>query len=426
MKLHIEEGSLNYAAEIIEITTLSPIPEKDRIQLTMISGNQVIVSRDVKVGDKMIYFCSGTELAEDYCRENNLFDNRILNADITKKGYISSKRRVRAIKLGGIISDGFLMPISSLEFYGNPQILNEFKVGDRFTSFNNFFLCRKYVVPVRNANPGGSAPEPKIKLGNIMVSGQFRFHFETPHLGRNLEKLTPGAEVVITYKLHGSSIILSRVKILRKLSWKDKVAKLLGVKVIETEFANIYSSGKPKSSLPKGIDSIWTNKNKSFYTNDIWKQAYEDYKYALEDGISLYGELVGNHIQRRYDYLKLIPEGKDYGFLVYRITRTNESGYVDEFSWHQVQEYCQKYSLVHVPFIRKSIVGITEDADALVDTITNEYLEKKCNYCVNEVYAEGVCFRIESPFSVFKLKSKNFLLVEDKQQEEGIENIEES
>lgn len=417
MKLKIEEGNLNYAAQVIQIDKVFPIEGRDRIQTTLINGNQVIISKDTNPGDICLYFVAGTRLAEDYCFENNLYDQHSLNKDTSKKGYISHKRRVRAIRMAGIVSDGMIMPLESLNYLVGTVQTNDLLVGDTFTHIDDRLVCNKYVVATRNSNPGGSAPKTeKIRLVDILIPGQFRFHYETPHIGKNSHKLD-GKKAIVTYKVHGSSVILSRVKILRKLSLVDRIARFFGAKIVETEYGNIYSSGKPKSALPKGIDSKWTNKGPSFYNNNIWEQAYEDHKYALEDGVSIYGELIGNHIQKGYDYTKLIPEGRNYAFLVYRITRTNESGIVDEFTWDQIEKYCAKYGLTTVPFLEEVIGG-----EEILPQLAEKHLEKKCHYCVNDVWGEGVCIRIND--EIFKFKSKNFLLAEDALLEKEVSNIE--
>ena len=70
---------------------------------------------------------------------------RELNEDKTKKGYLSEKCRVKAIKLRGIISDGMLMPISTLDVLGVKS--NLLSVGDEFTDINDVSVCEKYVIP---------------------------------------------------------------------------------------------------------------------------------------------------------------------------------------------------------------------------------------------------------------------------------------
>lgn len=116
MKLEIEKGSENYAATIVEIQSIYDIPGADKIKRTNVLGNDVVVGLDTKVGDKYIYFCSGTKLSPEYCRFNNLYSDKELNRDNTVSGYLSKTGRTKAIKLRGVISDGLLMPLESLLF----------------------------------------------------------------------------------------------------------------------------------------------------------------------------------------------------------------------------------------------------------------------------------------------------------------------
>ena len=179
MKLSIKRGSENYVGTVVEIKNIFNIENADKIVRTNIFGNDIIISKDVNIGDKMIYFISGTKLNSDFCKYNNLLTDKEQNNDKTKTGYISPKQfRVKAIKLKGIISDGILLPLSSLEFqYGDNwnRILN---VGDTFTDINDVSICEKYIVPVaRNSNPGGKAP--KIARFNRILYNQFHFHNDT-------------------------------------------------------------------------------------------------------------------------------------------------------------------------------------------------------------------------------------------------------
>lgn len=119
MNLTIKQGSENYTATIVEIKNIFPIEGADKIVRTNVEGNDVIISKDEKIGTKMIYFVSGTKLNPDFCKYNNLFNDSSLNLDNTKKGHISKTGRTKAIKLKGIISDGLLLPMESLEFLNN-------------------------------------------------------------------------------------------------------------------------------------------------------------------------------------------------------------------------------------------------------------------------------------------------------------------
>ena len=436
MNLTIENE--NYSASVVVLKHIFDIEGADFIKKTIVNGNSVIVSKDAKEGDKMIYFISGTALSEDLCYNNNLFESKELNLDKDTRGYVSSKqKRVRAIKLKGVTSDGLLLPVTAVNFFGVDG--NSLQEGDAFTHVNGVEVCYKYVALSPAKSQGSGTQKQKgPKLAQILVPGQFRLHHETAHLGRNLFKLNLDDDIIITDKLHGSSVILSNVLVKRQLSLVERIAKYLGAAVVEEDYTGIYSSGKPKSGLPKGIISKWLNNGNSYYSYNVWKTCYDDFNYALQKGITLYGEVVGSHIQKNFDYSKL--HNRDgYGFLVYRITSTNVDGKVIEFTWNQIEEYCENYQLNTVPVVYKGTlrnwvngaVSLENEADidqireSIFEAMKKRYLEKNCPYCVNKMPAEGVCIRKERPYDVFKLKSDAFKLLENKNQEDGVADTEE-
>ena len=53
------------------------------------------------------------------------------------------------------------------------------------------------------------------------------------------------------------------------------------------------------------------------------------------------------------------------------------------------------------------------------------YLEKDCKWCINTVPSEGIVVRRDGidSFEAYKLKSKKFLLDEEKELEKGEENL---
>lgn len=421
MKLTVKEGSSNYGCTVVKINALLDIEGADKIKRVVVQGNNVIVSKDTPVGELMLYFVSGTKLSEDYCHKNNLYEDNTKNRDTTTKGYINSKSRVRAIKLRGVISDGFIMHMSSLLPFLEVGSIAGLKEGDYFTDINGHSLCEKYFVPARNGNVGGKAPKQLgTKVKDIIIQNQFRFHFETEHFVRNLNKFSQESEVIITRKLHGSSLILSNVLVNKALSFKEKVFKFFGGNVPTSEYGMVWSSGKPKSKLPKGVVSEhneWNTPNPSFYGANIWERAYNEIGSKVEKGISIYAEIVGNSIQR-----DLFTYNQDYGIHVFRITSTNVDGNVYEFSWEQVKEYCKKYELTHVQeyFVGKVKEMVVND-DNLLDYLQRKYLNKSYPDCV---YDEGIVIRLRATDELFKLKSPNFILQEDKSLQNDIQNIE--
>lgn len=423
MKISIKENSKNYACAVVEIKEVHSIEGADRVQKVIVQGNEVVCSKDVKVGDTMLYFCSGTKLNEDYCRFNNLLDKAEMNNDTSVKGFISHKQfRCKAVKLRGIVSNGMLMPLNSLDAL-HLDFKKGLKVGDEFTDIDNYSICEKYFVPARNSNPGGKAPK---KLGNriqdVIIENQFRFHSDTEHFVKHQNKFTQESEIIITRKIHGSSLILSNVLVNKKLNFKERLFNLFGANIPKSEYGIVWSSGKPKSKLPKGVESEnnkWETPNPSFYSADIWARAYKEIGDKIEKGISIYAEIVGKGIQG-----EMFTYNQEYGIYIYRITNTNVDGQVYEFSWEQLKEYCNKYGLNHVEeyFVGKVKEMVVLD-ESLLSYLQQKYLNKSYPDCKID---EGVCIRLRGSEEIFKLKSPNFIKMESDAQEKGETNLEDN
>lgn len=390
MNFKIKESSSNYTATIVKISELKDIDGADNIKKVSIMGNDVIVSKSLELGSEMIYFVSGTQLEPFICELYNLYTNPLLNADKTVKGYISpSNRIVKSIKLRGVISDGLLIPKELLE--SNLEVY--FKEGDSFTDVDSTSICCKYERPIPKVSGGLSQK----KLHKSFIENQFRFHTDTPHLFRSHVDLDK--KVIITRKLHGSSCVLANVLVKKELNFIQKLIHKL-FKKPNTEYAYVYSSGKPKSRMPKGIhrkgDKI------GLYSN-IWAKALSDNIDSLVPGISLYGELVGEGIQGR-DYTYGFKEPK---LFVYRITHTESNGDVVEYSWEDIKDYCKSHNLTPVKeFYSGTLNDLLKGGD-LKDVITNKFLNKSYPDCKVD---EGICVRVGD--DIYKVKSPNFVLKE--------------
>jgi len=301
MKLSVKENSKNYACAVVEIKEVHPIEGADRIQKVVIQGNEVVCSKDVKVGDKMLYFVSGTKLNEDYCRFNNLLDKAEMNNDTSAKGFISHKQfRVKAIKLKGIISNGMLMPLESLGFDGNAWD-SDLKPGDEFTDINGVSICEKYFVPCRNSNPGGKAPKQPARISRL-VDNMFYLHGDTDNLRKNMHKINPDDIIGIHYKKHGTSGVWANIPVKKNLKWYEKFAQKLGLNIVDTEYDIVYSSRKIVKN-----EYLNSEAGSGFYGEDIWGVVAKEIGHLIPKNWTLYGEIIGftpngSAIQKGYDY----------------------------------------------------------------------------------------------------------------------------
>lgn len=423
MKLTIQENSTNYVCTVVQIKELYEIPNADNLNRVVLLGNNVIVSKDVQEGDVMLYFVAGTQLSEDLCYNNNLYDSHELNKDTSEKGYISGKRRlVKALKIRNTISDGLLLPLQALSYLEDGKLDPKgfLKVGDTFTHLGDVEVCKKYEVPVKQSGTPGQKQPKENKMKELLIDNQFRFHTDTAHFARSLESFKPETEIIVTRKYHGSSLILSHVLINKKLNWFEKLIDKI-VKLPTLEYGYVFSSGKPKSKLVKGVKTEkldWASPTQSFYSENIWEKAYNLHRDKVEKGITLYGEIVGQGVQGAdYTY------GFDYEIFVYRITQTNVDGNVYELSWEALKKYCEKYDLKYVDeyFVGKvsSIVGAHGTTEDLLQRLQEVYLDKSFPDCKVD---EGVVIRVRQTDELYKLKSPKFIAGESAELEKGIEN----
>lgn len=449
----------NYAAVVVNISTLVELAGCDNVQAAIILGNQVIVGKDIKVGDIGLYFPLECQLSERYVSANNLYRKAELNKDNTKKGYFEENRRIRCVKFRGHKSEGLFMPMDSINFCTTDH--EEFTLGTEFDEINGTEICRKYIINVQRTPgaPGSKQQRKTKKTISKIVDGQFRFHDDTSVLYKNLHRISPNSLISITYKLHGTSGISSYVLCKRFIPIREKIGAFIHniytyissfgkqkFKLEETEYDYLYSSRKVIKN-----EELNPNAN-HYYGFDIWGEADQVLRPFLQKGMTFYYEIVGYLptnvlIQKDYDYKYnsftpiegdsssfIYKEGQNYGIYLYRITYTNIDGKVFEYSAKQVQDFCKKNGLKAVPELFYGYASELSDErlkeenwrNKFLDNVKTLYNEKDCYMCTNKVPEEGCVVRIEGlNFEAYKQKSNAFYALETKLLDKGETNLEE-
>ena len=456
--LKISEGAdPNYLATVVRLPEIKPHPGADRLSTVEIFGNIIIIAKDMYTeGEKVVYFPVESAINKEFLSWANLLDKPELNADEKTKGFFESKGRVRAIALRGMPSQGFLYKVSKLaQFYEIKE--DSFDIGDTFDTVGDHILVTKYIkgdskksgepnvkksrVPRWIDKTIGIFPKPMRRMAYIcvnawfnteqdriasqIVTGQFKFHYKTEHLGKNLFLLDPMDEITVSSKIHGTSAIFSNLLCKKKFSLYRVIANKFGRNISETEYRFLHASR-----------SIIKNKTKDGYGDDVWGVWAEKLDGGIPEGYSVYGEIAGytpngKMIQKNYDYGAFLRDSELY---VYRITYTNKDGEVLDLEWDEIRRFCNTHDLKTVPVYyhgeaQKMFDIPTEEGwhEKFLEKLREMYLDKPCEFCTTGVIREGVVLKNNSRGArpVFKFKSPLFVIGESSARDKGEEDIEE-
>ncbi len=424
MKLEAPKNP-NYCATVVRVRKLVPLEKCDNIVGMPMFGLQAIVGVNTKEGDLGILFPAEVQLSNAFVTKCNLYRHAEQNADPTVKGFIEDNRRVRTIKLRGHRSDALFMPITCLNAFIPGADVEKLREGDQFDFLNDTEICRKYVRKVREARAGKNML-PREKRVDEKVFPQ---HFDSMQWARVDRTFPDNTEVIITQKIHGTSIRVGNVPVARKFSWLDKLAARLGVKVQTTEFSMVYGSRKVVKDANNPLQQ-------HFYDTDLWTSEGKKLDGVIPENYIVYGELIGwvpnsvSPIQEHYTYD--CPPGTCKLF-IYRVSHVNAQGTVADLSWDALVDFCESTGLVPVPFLVRCTVGRLNDVQMhtgrFIDTFLDTNLRKDGYFNAvpladDSPCDEGVCIRIEGMIpSIFKHKSPMFLQHETKMLDKDVVDI---
>ena len=364
-------------------------------------------------------------------------------------GFFNKNGRVRAIRLGGVQSMGYLFSLDELAKYNiNVRDINlEELVGEDFDTIEDTLFIKAYVpfVPAQKTRTKTEKRSKTIEKFDRMVKGEFKLHYDTQMFARCINLFTPLDNVVISNKLHGTSFICGKLHVktpiklpFHKWIW-NKFVDLTGLFKTHRITDYIIEYGNVTSSRTV-IKNQYINKNVTggYYGVDIWSE-YGDLIYPfLDEGMTVYGEICGyitnsqKMIQKGYDYG--CDEGENF-LMIYRITTTNEDGSKKEWNVQDVYDWTKKLITEHTE-LEKRIQPITifyhgtlQDLypnlsltehwhENILEAMRNDKkhfgMEKKEPLCKNSVWREGIVIRKDDDDLVeaFKLKCMHFLNAE--------------
>lgn len=435
---------------VVKVTELRKHSNADRLQVATFFGNDTSVDLSVKVGDIGVYFPVDLQLSEEYCTKNNLVRKKDENGNNIGGFLDPDKRNIKAIKLRGEKSDGLYMPIHSFDYcYENETGLavNMLNIGDQVTILNGHDICKKYIPERPNRTEGYSAGNHTRK-NKVPYSPLFAEHVDTEQLAYNHGAFKPGDEVEITLKMHGTSQRTGYLPVLQPV--KKTFWQKLFKKEPEPVYAYDYVSGTRRVVMED------FEGNNSFYgSNEFREQHHNTFVGKLNKGETVYYEVVGfTHTgvpimadgsnkgldkefikmygeTTRFSYgceptgektyfgeddhgkfqiTKVVPQSDVY---VYRMTMTNEDGFVIDYTPDFMRYRCEQMGVKTVQVFEKfTIPAKCKDPGKYVQDKAEKYYDGPDPVGKTHIREGVVCRILNRPkFTAFKHKNFSFRVI---------------
>ena len=366
-----------YCASIVRIGEVKPIEGSDFLGVTLVNGIEVVVRKDAVTEGQIMFFApQETALNLKFLSVNNQFElgeyEQNANADEVRKlkaegkteeakqlvGYFNKRGRVRAMKLRGIYSKGFLISPEMMAAY-NPKVANlnlEELVGTDFDMVDDELFIEVYIpfVPKKKDRSGKRGKdEPKY---DRMIAGQFAFHYDTNPLAKEIAQIQPDDVVTLSVKLHGTSVILGNVlvrmpkEIHTRAEWFNRMINNTycaiwpylpkALRRYEEVYDLVYSS---RTVIKNQYINL--KRTRDYYEADVWGEYHDLLVGKIPQDMIVYGEIVGYLT----DSDKMIQKDYDYGcergtnkLMPYRVTTRNADGTRREWDVTEVQQFTKQ------------------------------------------------------------------------------------
>ena len=394
-----------YNAYVTKIKNLRKHTNADRLQCGECFGNTVVVSLDYVDNQLGVYFPTDGQLSVEFAEKNNLLRKKDENGN-NIGGYMDpEKRNVTAVKLRGEKSDGLFLPLTSLSSFGDISTLNE---GDIINNFNGHLICEKYIPKTTN-KVGKPTDGNRTRKKKVPIAPLFAEHADTEQLAYNLGAFKPGDEIEITLKMHGTSQrtgYLPTLKGYKRTLW-DKIFRRPGKPIYEWGYVSgtrrvvlddfdggYYGSNEFRESHSKAFEGklmkgetvyyevvgfthsgapiMGNGDNKKLNDKEFVKQygATTVFSYGCEPTGKkrMYGTDDRGDFAIDFD----VPQSDCY---VYRMTMTNEDGFVVEYTPDFMRYRCEQMGVKTVPVFYRGILPTEDWVDVLIDET-----EKVINY----------------------------------------------
>ena len=331
-------------ATIEQILSLSPIDGADRIELATVLGWQVVVKKgEFNVGDLCIYIPIDTTV--DPQKE---YFKHLANQKNPEK-----RVKIQTIKLKGVYSQGFILPISILKDI-------QLSIGDDVSVFLDVQKYEKENLLISNGTTTHNKPFP-----TEIISKTDEDNLKTKY--KILEELID-KEVYITLKMDGSSLTIIK---------KDNEIIVCSRNLVIEEGHIMYQ----------------------YLIQDKLIEKLKTY----EGNIALQGEFCGPKVNNNR------MELKKYKWYIFNIKDLNTDKF---FGLKELQDFTNKYEFDMVPLLDTLILDNTYNVNKFQEYSNNVTYTTPMN---RKVPAEGIVVRpIEPIWSKYLEKYISFKIINQK------------
>ncbi|MBO5676779.1 MAG: hypothetical protein J6S02_01400 [Bacteroidaceae bacterium] len=423
-----------YCGFVTNLKNVRPHPNADRMKLADCFGNTVCVGLSAQENDVVIYFPTDGQLSVEYCAQNDLVRRKDENGN-PAGGYLDpDKRNVKAIKLRGEKSDGITMPLESLAYTGVD--LATLTVGTQVTVINGHDICTKYIPKSNSKSSHSGGAGNKTRKRKDPVAPLFAEHADTEQLAYNLSAFKCGDEVEITLKMHGTSQRTGHLPTLQgyKRTLWDKITRKAGTPiynwggvsgtrrvVLEDYDGGFYGSNEFREHHSKAFDGKLMKGETVYYevvgfttTGQPIMSTASNKKLNDKEFIKQYGE------ETVFSYgckpvVSIDCDDLQSDIYVYRMTMTNEDGFVVEYTPDFMRYRCEQMGVKTVPVLWKGTIpdnpGSAEDptinAGEWIKNVAERFYDGPDPVGKTHV-REGVVVRILNRPKFAAYKHKNF------------------
>ena len=350
-------------ASIRRISAIRSIPNADKIEAAQIDGWQVVTGKgDFKVNDLCVFFETDAFLPDTHMY--NFLPKLTIYQGVF--GY-----RIKTIKLRKTLSQGLALPLSAFAKLRDWVDSEPFNEGDDVTELLGIIKYDTEVVNSTNSHKVNTLlPFPPF----IPKTDQERIQ-NLPHLF----ELYQDAVFEETLKLNGTSMTAYKVSI-ELPAYKKFINRF--IKLFPTEHFGVCSRNHELQSED----------------NSIYWRAAEVYqlKHLRFHNLAIQGELVGPKIQDNYEKRHHLE------FYVFSIFDISTQTYLLP---EEVHNFCDEYSLDHVPLVNSAVKPLSKTLDHLLDQVNGSSIDP-------DIISEGRVYKHLNSDLSFKVLNNIYLLKE--------------